>query len=836
MSAAITWSQLRERAGGKWQIPLLLAALSLLGVALLRNRPRELRLPVERLIDEVATLTDGGLHAAAIDQARRLLSLTTLTDAQRAQLYLQLARATYLNTTQRDPFDRSGYGTVLVAYDQALGAGAELTAEDHRRRGESYERVHQTTAALREYEQVIDAGPGPELDLRRHVIELRSDELGLPDSESAPLLAAVIEHADDRPELLYWAVERLNDVWLESGRTDQAQTLVDNVRPILEGTSLAPMLECEQARVTLRSGGRDEAESRLRMLRNTLAISDPAYARSGWLLGQVLLNDHRSERAAEALSVFEEVIELRPGEPYGSAGELGVAEALVQLNEFDEARAHFEFVLSELQRRRTRAARTTASGETSRAIAGSDLDSPPVLARAVVTPTRVRASLTVVAELLRRQAALEQALPFAEMALDLVGPAESELRAVYLERIGQMRSAAAGVLRQRWADFSPAERAERPTLPAESRGLYLRAAEAYLELSHVNTLNEPASAGAAWRAAELFDQAGEGERTIALLAAFVHEHPYDSLVPQALLRLGQSLQALGRYAEAIGAYEENYERFPNSPYALASLVPTAQCHIALGGDHESEAERLLRLVLNESPVLTPRAPEFADALFVLGDLLARQEEYERAVPVLEEALQRYPEDQRRVRAEFLLGDCYRQSGLALKRELSDRPPVPATENATPGAPALPMLGEREQMRAEQSRRLTRAAEIFGSLVAQLEETEEDKLSEPYRQILRHARFYQADCLYETQRYAEALSFYERVAWIYRELPAALTAYVQIINCCIGLGQPQEARAALRRAQYLVRTIPPERFESDVSPETREDWERFFAWVESSGLF
>ena len=23
---------------------------------------------------------------------------------------------------------------------------------------------------------------------------------------------------------------------------------------------------------------------------------------------------------------------------------------------------------------------------------------------------------------------------------------------------------------------------------------------------------------------------------------------------------------------------------------------------------------------------------------------------------------------------------------------------------------------------------------------------------------------------------------------------------------------------------------------DVSPETREDWERFFAWVESSGLF
>ena len=44
-----------------------------------------------------------------------------------------------------------------------------------------------------------------------------------------------------------------------------------------------------------------------------------------------------------------------------------------------------------------------------------------------------------------------------------------------------------------------------------------------------------------------------------------------------------------------------------------------------------------------------------------------------------------------------------------------------------------------------------------------------------------------------------------------DLPRALAAYVQIINCHRYLDQPREARSALRRVQYLLKTVPESEF-------------------------
>jgi len=102
--------------------------------------------------------------------------------------------------------------------------------------------------------------------------------------------------------------------------------------------------------------------------------------------------------------------------------------------------------------------------------------------------------------------------------------------------------------------------------------------------------------------------------------------------------------------------------------------------------------------------------------------------------------------------------------------------------------------------------------------------------------LRHAYLYEADCYFEVGDYRRALKLYEEAAGNYKDVPTGLAAYVQMINCRIFLGEPEEARAALARALILVDAIAQGSFDKSVSPETREDWKRYFEWLGKSDLF
>ena len=102
--------------------------------------------------------------------------------------------------------------------------------------------------------------------------------------------------------------------------------------------------------------------------------------------------------------------------------------------------------------------------------------------------------------------------------------------------------------------------------------------------------------------------------------------------------------------------------------------------------------------------------------------------------------------------------------------------------------------------------------------------------------LRHAYLYEADCYFEVGDYRRALKLYEEAAGNYKDVPTGLAAYVQMINCRIFLGEPEEARAALARALILVDAIAQDSFDKSVSPETREDWKRYFEWLGKSQLF
>ena len=147
----------------------------------------------------------------------------------------------------------------------------------------------------------------------------------------------------------------------------------------------------------------------------------------------------------------------------------------------------------------------------------------------------------------------------------------------------------------------------------------------------------------AWtlRAAEFLARAGQRQRAVDLYGSFSSERPAHALVPRALLRTGQLLQAMGRLPEAIESYQRCYRRFPRTLEGARTLVPLAECYLALGPGNESLAETTLRIVTDTPEVFTPPAPEFADAMFRLGDVLTRVNQCERAIAGLEEALDRF---------------------------------------------------------------------------------------------------------------------------------------------------------------------------------------------------
>ncbi|MCH8966934.1 MAG: tetratricopeptide repeat protein, partial [Planctomycetes bacterium] len=514
----------------------------------------------------------------------------------------------------------------------------------------------------------------------------------------------------------------------------------------------------------------------------------------------IVLDDGGPQRPYEAISFFTDVITHHAGHAYAVASRLGVGEALATLERHDGALEAFRIAIEELSARH------------------------PGAPRGLINRDVLRVSLGMMSQHQRAGGDLGAALAYAELAAELVDPDIAEQRAAVLQQLGQAQELRAQELGQD-AEVAAADQQEdaavRATDLTERSGMmFARAAATFVTVSQIHTLNEWRSADSSWRAAELFTRAGQLGRAVKLFRAFATERPDHSLVPRAWLRIGQLHQAMGDLSSAIQAYKQCYRDYPRTLDGSRALIPLARCYLALGLDNDPLAEKTLHLVLEDSEVFTPEAPEFADALFLMGEVLNRRGEYERAIGTLEEALDRYPDDPRAWHARPLLADSYRQSGLVLKKEVAD---------ATTAA-------EIAHIREESVGRFQRARELYRMLITQNELRGRDPLEWLEKLNLRHAYVYEADCYYEVGDHREALRRYEEVAGMYKDTPTALAAYVQIINCHAFLGQPDEARAALARARILVSAIPQEAFDNGVSPEGRKDWQRYFESLGDAELF
>lgn len=783
----------RERITGKWQIPLLVTSLALLAGAFLKIKPDATDIPFDVALDHLDSLVDGGIHERAIADAHGLLAGEMRTRSEKGQIHLRLARA-YGGLGEENRKTSSEWGRrVTEQYDQAVQRSAVLSAEDHERLARANESLGRLSDALEHVTKATELGAQYGSELRRHAYMIHEKLGASPDELLNRLAAFYAELEDHRLDLRLWYLEEQINVLEELGRVAEFATVLVRQADAFKDSDFSDDFAYLEALFMYKTGRFEEAENQLRTVRNRIPVDSELHAKTGWLLGRVVLDDGGPQRPYDAASFFEDVVALHKDSPYAVAGLIGLAESYTMLERHDDAIDAYASALRQIDR------------------VGTDR---------LINRDVLRVSLGVMSQAQQRSGRFDAAVTYAQFAVDLADPNDQEQLAVLLQQLAQVQQKVADARTESATD--PTERPDSARLADRQKAgeAYAAAAATYVALSRVHTLNERRTAESSWRAAELYALAGQATRAISIYQSFVTERPGHALIARALFRIGQLRLTLGDLPGAIDGFRNCYRLHPRVLDGARALVPLARCYLLNGEDQLEMAEKTLLIILEDSELFTPRAPEFADALFLLGELRHRRGEYESAIGTFEEALERYPDDPRVTRSSSLLADAYRQSGTALKREVAE----------------AGSTSEIEYIRNTSQLRFDRARELYRSIISTLGAEPPGSLSALDKTILRHAYLYEADCYYEVGDYVDALDRYEDAARMYKDTPTSLAAYVQIVNCQVFLGRPDEARAVLARAQIVVDAIPDVSFSRSVSPESRDDWKRYLKWLETSGLF
>ncbi|MBN1345978.1 MAG: tetratricopeptide repeat protein [Phycisphaerae bacterium] len=797
---------LRQSIASRWQMPLLAVSIVLLAVAFFRVQPPAVIPSFQQQMDQIAALQKGGFLSEASQMIQGLLMDQGRPKDERGRLHQAMAETIYLAEEPLRHHDPENIKRIIRNHRRAMAQGTAATAQMHEQMGYAFTWLSNPDEAVDEFRKAIEAGSENTARLRREIVEiLRGVQRSSPQLLTEQVMAMLADEKVDPNDLL-WAAEQRIELYSQENKHEEIHVLIEKIGPRLTQAGLAPQLAYLEAKMNSLTGDYAEAERILLGLQSKLDTHSDLAARVRWLLGRVHFSDGRPQ---EALSVFQDLVQVQPSGEFYLAGRLGMAECLAALHHIDEAAAIYEEVAGAAAR-----------------YAGSQ----------IVDRDAVRASLTSLYAMLRTQGRLEAAARFLRLATSLVPAGNEEMEAFYLRNLADLYVSIGDerVVRAE-ADAAKPDTTFPTTGPAAStqprpydaamataHDAFRDAAETYLRLSRVLLMKPEASGEEQWKAAVQFDRANLPERSIAVFQDFLQAHSKSTRVPDVLRRLGQAHQSLGQFKQAIARYEENQQRFPRTPAAMRSLVPMAQCLMALGPSHYGQAEKTLLTIIDQPSKegrYDPEALEYREALFVMADLYDRWDKPEKAVSRLEEILERYPRDPRIARAQFVLANSFRKSALEI---------LASPDASTQQSGALSVATGAE--------RLKRAEELYSEVIHTLEGRRPNSLKPIETLYLKYSHLCRADCAFDLKEYDRAMSLYEEAARRFRRDPVSLSAYVQILNCYQRMGKDAEARAAVQRVKWLLKGIPEERFDTLPGRQSLAYWEGFFKWVEDSKAF
>ncbi|MCH2162088.1 MAG: tetratricopeptide repeat protein [Phycisphaerales bacterium] len=347
------------------------------------------------------------------------------------------------------------------------------------------------------------------------------------------------------------------------------------------------------------------------------------------------------------------------------------------------------------------------------------------------------------------------------------------------------------------------------TLRVQVNQHLVKAGNAYLELDRLATTDDGEAAGVIlWNAATAFDRGGWRDQAVALYTRYLEDRPIDddrrgeamfrvALAHHAALETGLAAEW---YRRLLRDGENISQDSARSNFITRAKVGLARC-LASGGHGNAEelveAEGHLRDIVDGRELVGPDAPEYREAMFQLGRVLADRRQWTEAVEVMETALTRYENDPRVPEYAARVGLCWREiASLATGRM-----------EASPLSP-----GRRNEVAEARTEALEHAVARLEQAIVGLDSTDRPALDPFEAELLRAAYLRRADSAAELGSHAEAMEFYGATERRFGEEPTALEALVRMSNLAQRTGDEAAARAATSRVRVLLRRVSPDRLD------------------------
>jgi len=685
---------------------------------------------------------------------------------------------------------------IVDHYGRADDLGRPISIAQMERWAHAWISLGDLQAARKSLDQMQEiahlSGGGTEARHRRNTVLRRLVEASLRRSDlSEESMMALLDGYRTDPLLRdadeVWAIARQAQLRIELGRPDEAVShlLIDMRRfepsleknPDLSFGELYALL----ARGYYAMGNLPYADFHVQKAMDVIRHADPARGEPLVLLGQIAVANGQWD---EAFEFFDEVVRDYPATRSTIPARLGRAEVYSVLGDDDRSLADYRTLHQEL------------------------IDGGP---RRDVTADDVAGSLANRHDAALTMGRLDAALQYVLLAESVYPPGRVPAELFYRIASTSRQFADNGIADARRSQPGKALSRLDPKPRYAANEHYRRAGDYFVR--HARTLaGRPGAdelwADSLWLAADSYDLGGWNELAITHFVEYVAgRSEADPRRPEAVFRLAQVYHADMDYQAATRFYDQVLTQHPRSHVASRSHVPLARCLLLL--DRRPEAEQHLIQVVSGQQYLSPDAVDYRDALIELGTLYHEDARYVDAIERLDEAVRRYPDDDRITEIRFRLGDSYRRHASTIdeERDLPGISPV-----------------ERDQFEKQRTQYLESAEDLFAAIV----EADDGSVSSAAadRQILRYAYLYRAESAYDLGRYAEAVEYFDQVAGRFAQHHSSMTALIQIVNCYVNLGDTIRARTAHHRALVRLNKLPDEAFDAEDALLDRKAWEQW----------
>jgi tetratricopeptide (TPR) repeat protein len=759
-----------------WQLPLLLLSLFLFAVSGYLFVNASPGLTVRKRIEIARSYIDHERPEAALQQLNRLLVGERLSQENEAAVHLTIAQALESAQQQRKINIPANHIRIIEQTQLAMQMGIKPTGEIHRRLGNSYVALGRNADAISAFRLAMTVDPARALHLRKKIVEVQSAS-----EDSAAAMASL----DD-----YLASKDITDAEKAWGLGEKSQILADRGDFVAARALIADALKLDtdplvQAQANYRLAycawklnKPDEAEKLARAARDQFHGQHPLDADAAYLLARLR---HEQNDLPGALAFYETVITKYPDSRCVMGARLGQAACHVNAGQEPLGLAELRELVN-----------VVATQKNQNVLRDQTLQ-----------------TLRQTSQLLVGKLNYEQALA----ALDLEKVLTEKPAAEFLQRLAAAAQKRAEQIELASVDLPPAERV-RPDQTV--RDLLNRAADAQIQFARATNDIE-----VFWAGVDLYNRAKNPTGASNAMELLAGERPNDAGTANVLLKLGESYAAAGANDKAIASLKQLQTRFGNSPTAERGVLPLARAYIATGAAGYPSAERVLSEYLDRNVHANVNNDDTRQASLELASVHYRTDQYEKAITILQGVLAQSPSPDVADQATFLAADSYRKIAVAIDAK------VASSNSPKAGAELTAAAARKKDL-------LVKARSFYDQLVDRYHKS--PAIRDDQKQWERQSYFYRGDCAYEIGNYPEAISLYEAAAKRYQQEPAALAAFVQIVNSNCALGKMDDARIANEKAKTLLRNLPAEAFNNGSFTMPKSYWEQWLKWNSMAGAW